>query len=112
MNNVVDGSEVAIEFINADAGFFESLGVVFSEEEIAEENSFSGAEIITLIGEWSAGFVENLANFLIDKKKTEAARTIRIKIGNNELELVGFGGEDIESMKTGLNDLVAQLRQT
>ena len=111
MKDLFDGSDTAIEFIGAGTEFLESLSTTFLDEEIVQESSFTGTEILTIIGNWTASFAGKLAKFLTDKKKIEAAREIRIKIGENEFELIGFGGEDIETMKESLNDLVKQLRE-
>ncbi len=112
MKDLFDGSETAIEFIGADDNFIKSLGTTFPDEEVVEESSFSGTEIVTIFGNLTVNFVEKLAGFLTEKKKTEAARVIRIKIGPNEVEFIGFGGEDIETMKQSLIELVQQLRES
>ncbi|MGH8559285.1 MAG: hypothetical protein ACRESZ_17925 [Methylococcales bacterium] len=112
MKDSFDGLETAIKFIGANEDFIKSLGTTFPDEDIVEESSFSGMEIVTIFGKWTHSFVEKVAAFLIEKKKTEAAQEVWIKIGENEIKLKGFGGEDVDSMKQSINELVQQLRET
>ena len=64
--------------------------------------------LVVSLGKTSIG---KLAGFLVQTKKTEAARSIKIKIGRDrEVALTGFGGDDVKQMEDQLISLIRELR--
>jgi hypothetical protein len=107
---ILDGSRFAFEFVGADKKFISELEAVFPEDDVVVRSSFSGAQIVSLVTSLGKGVVEKLAGFLIQKKKTEADRTIEIKYRDNSIKLQGFGGDDVVQMEAQLVKLIHEMK--
>jgi len=108
MEELLDKSEIAIKFIGVNDDFIKSLHTTFPDEEIVEESSFTGHEIVTLFGNWTVIFRKKLIGFLIEKKKTESAQQILIK---TEITFKGFSSEEAKTMTESLTNLLKPLNE-
>ncbi len=106
-------SEISIVFTAWPAGWQDELESIFSADEvdIVESSGFTGQNFLELIAKFTPAMIEKLAGFLNQKKKTDAARKIRIKVGASEVALEGFGGDDLIAMKKALIDIAHELKR-
>lgn len=102
---------IAYEFINWNEDFRKDLEHTFPDEDILETSAFSGKEVLALIGSTSDWFVEKLSELLKAWKTKPEGQRIRLKIGENEVELSGFESDEIEEVKAQIQALIADLRK-
>jgi hypothetical protein len=101
---------VAYEFIGWNDAFRRDLEVTFPDEDILETSAFSGKEILALIGSASEWFINKISEFLLRWKNKPEGQRIRLKMGENEVELSGFNSEDIKGITKEVQALLAELR--
>lgn len=107
----LDGSTFAFEFLGAEKAFESDLAAAFPDDDVVTRSSFSGAEVIALVVSLGQETIGKLAAFLVQAKKTEAARSIKIKVGRDrEVSLTGFGGDDVQQMSDRLILLIRELK--
>lgn len=106
-----DNKLIAIDFYSYDENFSHTLTAFFEQEELLESSSFSGEDVLTLIGTWSKVFTEKLAAFLLTQKQADAKKKLRVVIGQSEIELTGVNAKDLEVMEPHISSLIAQLRE-
>ena len=109
--SVLDGSDFDFDFTGGDAAFYTDLERAFPSNDIGRRSSFSGAEVISLAGALTPVFIGALSAFLVQMKKSDAARKIRIKCSrDSEVLLEGFGGDDLASMEPALLKIVETMK--
>jgi hypothetical protein len=109
--DVLDGSTFAFEFLGAEKVFESALAAAFPDEDVVTRSSFSGAEVVALVASLGKATIGKLAAFLVQAKKTEAARSIKIKVGRDrEVSLTGFGGDEVKQMEDQLLLLIRELK--
>jgi hypothetical protein len=108
---VLDGSDFDFDFSGADASFRSDLEKAFPGNDITQRSSFSGAELISLAGVLTPVFVTAVSTFLVQAKKSDASRKIKIKCGrDNEISLENFGGDDLASMEPAVLKIVEAMK--
>ena len=103
-----DESPLVFEFLNAGAAFRSELETAFPDEDIVSRSSFSGLEVVSIVGRVGKEFIAKLSAFLVAGKRAEASRKVKIKIGKNEVELSGYGTQDVKEMEETLIRLVRE----
>ena len=110
MDEASDNSEdvpIAVEFADADEAFRSSLEEALPDYDIVERSSFSGSEVLAVIGKAAKPFISALSALLLQTKKNAAQRSIKIKTGRDSfVELTGFGGDDLKSMAASIEKLI------
>ena len=70
-------------------------------------SSFSGTEILAIVGKVTKPVIAALSAFLLEQKRNKAQQTIKIRTGRDSfVELKGFGSEDLASMEKSLVKLI------
>jgi hypothetical protein len=106
--DLFDDSPLVFEFLDADAAFRDALETAFPDEDIISRSSFSGLEVVSIVGRVGKEFIAKLSAFLVAGKRAEAARKVKIKVGKNEVELSGYTTGDIKDMEETLVRLVRE----
>jgi len=99
----LDNSAFVFEFLAPDPDFKVALEVAFPNEEIVSRSSFSGKEVLSIVGTLSKGFLSKLLGFLVGRK-------VKIQIGKNSIELSGYSVEEIPKIETSLLRLIREAR--
>ena len=108
----LDGFSFAVEFADTDAAFHSALEKALPDYDMVKRSSFSGSEVLAVIGKAAKPFISALGALLLQTKKNEAQRSIRIKTGRDTyVELSGFGGDDFKSMESSIVKLIKAQKQ-
>lgn len=106
---ITDDELIAYEFLNATPDFQRDLQAAFPENDFVTSSAFSGKEILALIASRSKLVLEKLAQLIDIWSKRDDGKKIRIKIRDSELELSGFGTDDVNAISTKLETLIGKL---
>ena len=101
--------EFSYEFVNATPDFQRDLEAAFPENDFVTSSAFSGKEILALIAPRSKAVLDKLAQLIGVWSKKDDGKKIRIKIGDNEVELSGFPAGDVKEISATLETFIGKL---
>lgn len=102
--------EFELELLDWPEDAYDALNKLFENEDvgIVESKAFTGEGVLKLIGVYSKKVAKKLAELFHNYKKLN--QQISIKVGENEVNLKGFGGEDLESMTKDIEKLLKAMK--
>lgn len=102
--------EFELELLDWPEGAYDALNKALKDEDVdvVESKAFTGEGALKVLGAYSKKVAQKLAELFHHYKKLN--QKIVIKVGESEVRLEGFGGEDLKTMTNEIENLLQVMK--